>query len=98
MFDYIDNFNEGWLAMWCPRHGFPESSIQVICEDQFDKFKEVINLGEDSFRGKQAERSLPFTHVEKTFVGDRFGEVMDTQRRGMDYFCQCHLNQIVTPE
>ena len=36
--NYINNLEEGWVALWANKYYFPESSIQVICNDQFDKF------------------------------------------------------------
>ena len=34
------------------------------------------------------KKILPFTHVERSFIGDRFGEKYLNQIYGVDYFCQ----------
>jgi hypothetical protein len=64
----------GWTAMWCPRWNFPESAIQVICEDQFDAMQRLAEGGWDRFAGAFAERLLPFTDVVREPHGNRYSE------------------------
>jgi hypothetical protein len=45
-----------------------------------------------------AEKIIPFTNVERSFVGDRYGEKVNKQMEGLDYFCQTKLDTIITPE
>ena len=86
---FINNLEEGWVALWANKYYFPESSIQVICNDQFDSFNDFISCGYQELSKKgYAEEILPFTHVERGFLGDRFGEKYLNQIYGVDYFCQ----------
>lgn len=86
--DYIDNVNSGWVSMWCPRYGLPETCIQIINEDRFDAVDSLRDLGYSSFNGVVAEKRLPFSHVERGFKGDRYGEYnphIDIST--VDYYC-----------
>jgi len=87
----INHFNElnyGWHSMWCGRHNFPETAIQIICEDNLDKFFRIISLPYNLFKGHAIETLLPFSNVEKSFMGDRYGEYLDIPPEGCDYACQ----------
>jgi hypothetical protein len=85
---YMGELNSGWTALWCPTHNFPESSIQIICEDQFERFDAFLNR-EPSELAKLglAEQVLPFTHVEKNFIGDRY-EHGRSPPEYVDFHCQ----------
>jgi len=48
-------------------------------------------------RGSQ-KKIIPFTNVERRFVGDRYGEKVNKQMEGLDYFCQTKLDTIITTE
>ena len=43
--NYINNLERGWVAHGLINAIFPESSIQVICNDQFDSFNNFISCG-----------------------------------------------------
>ena len=105
MFEYVDSLNQGWTSMFCPKYGVPESSIQIICKDQFESFESLVSCGYQELAKKQvcAENLIPFTHVETSLVGDRYGEVMDTEKYmdqppNIDYFCQVHPDTNVIAE
>ena len=99
VFDHIDSIKTGWTAFWAPKYYFPESCLQVICKDQFDSFRDFSSCGYHELSKKGlAERVIPFTHVERKFVGDRYGENTDEQTEGLDYFCQTKLDTIITAE
>lgn len=78
---YIDNLNSGWTSLYCQSQHLPETCIQVICEDQLKKF---LKFGRHdyaiNFANKPIELLMPFTHIEKKFVGDRYGEFKDLKR------------------
>jgi len=87
----INHFNKidsGWHSMWCARHQFPETAIQVICEDNLDKFFRVTSFPYSLFKGYAIETMLPFSNVEKNFIGDRYGEYLENPPPGCDYVCQ----------
>jgi hypothetical protein len=71
----VTKLSSGWTAFWCPKWEFPESAFQVICEDEFPSLRQV---GCQSFEAHYADRvmeqSLPFSHIDKTLLGDRYGD------------------------
>ncbi len=77
MIDHIAGISEGWTVFYSDYYKFPETAVQVICKDSFDKFNTVYNQAINSeYKFKKiAERILPFTKVEKNFTGDRLGEI-----------------------
>ena len=74
MRDYINNLNAGWTTFWATSYNFPETAIQVICEDQFDAISSFKNRTPESLEGKFAEELLPFTHINREMIGDRYSE------------------------
>lgn len=88
--NHFNNLNSGWHSMWCPRHGFPETAIQVICKDSLDKYNHMTSINYNTYKGHAIELFVPFTNVEKSFIGDRYGEYMDKPPSNCDYICQFH--------
>lgn len=88
MVEYVNGLRRGWTAMWCPRWSFPETAVQVICADAFDAMAEVYSRGLDELVKLQAEYTLPFTHVAKDLVGDRYGEYRADVPADADYACE----------
>ncbi|MBL8227776.1 MAG: hypothetical protein JNL98_04845 [Bryobacterales bacterium] len=79
----------GWTAFWCPRYNRPESAIQVICADQFEALEGYYHRGPDFWQSWIcAETALPFTSVDRTFHGDRFGEFLPAIPQSADFVCQ----------
>ena len=74
MIDFINSRKSGWTAFWCPRWNFPETGIQVVCEDQFDRMRGMWDAGWERHVGQYAERVLPFTDIVKDPHGNRYGE------------------------
>ena len=95
--DYINDLNTGWVSFRCPTYRFPESSIQIINKDCYDKlsdFKdETLDKGLENMHAHNAEWIIPFTHVEEDFVGDRYGERREDQNADMDYYAQAGYTQ-----
>jgi hypothetical protein len=79
---YIADISTGWTVLWCPRWSFPETGIQVICKDQFEIWKNVVA------QQVLPECYLPFTTIEKSFKGDRYGEYLFEAPNDADYICQ----------
>jgi len=74
---YVNNATSGWTAMWCVRHGIPESAIQIMGGDAIRRFAEIERTHpHDSLIGREFELQLPFDKVEKRFNGDRYGEYL----------------------
>jgi hypothetical protein len=86
---YIKSLKSGWTAFWCPRYERPESAVQVICEDSFPSLEEYFYAGPEYWSGDIcAETTLPFTRVDRTFIGDRYGEYTPEIPDDADYIAQ----------
>jgi hypothetical protein len=74
--EYIGNIRTGWVSLYSSAHNFPETAIQVICKDSFPSLRSVLDLAcqyQFDFT-QEAELIMPFTSVNKDFIGDRVGE------------------------
>ena len=93
--NHIKNLNRGWTAFWCKRHSFPDVNPSVLCSDTFKYFIDYIKTPWEEHLGKEMERVLPFTHIEKGFNTDRFGEYENKELTSdMDYYGQMGPNVI----
>jgi len=72
--DFINDTQSGWHVMWAQRYAMPETAIQIICRDQFDAMEKVRDDRPALDFADIAERLLPFTSVNRQFVGDRYSE------------------------
>lgn len=86
--DYINRLDAGWTTFWCPRHAMPEAGIQIIAEDQFPAMEHFTEIDVRTLARMRAENALPFTHVNKSFVGNRYGEYRRTIPGYADFACQ----------
>jgi hypothetical protein len=71
-FKQILDLEVGWVAPWLSKYQLPETAIQVICSDQIsslERLKQHADLNK-----KMAEEILPFTEINKDWVGDRYSE------------------------
>ncbi len=75
LLDHLTGLTTGWTALWTPRYNMPESAIQVICEDQFEKMDQLQRRPLHEWDGLEAEKILPFTEVNRQFKGERYGEL-----------------------
>ncbi len=96
--EYVRSVTDGWRALWCPRHNFPETTFQVIGKDKFHDF--YAHMSRDFLRyypEGMAETNIPFTHVEKGIKGDRYGEENNglgaDQTKEMDFYGQCPVTK-----
>lgn len=86
--EYINAIDHGWTVFWCPRYNCPEPALQVIASDQFDAMSEVSVRGLDKLTEGIAETTLPFTHIERAFTGNRYGEFRQSIPGYADFACQ----------
>jgi len=85
---YINTLSSGWTSLYCTSQDFPETCIQIICEDQIKKFLKFSRHDYDiNFKDKPIELFIPFTNIEKSFIGDRYGEIegLNALPSGIDY-------------
>ena len=92
--DYVNALDTGWTVMWCPKYGFPEPAIQIVAADQFQRMADVASAGVARLGQALAEFTLPFTHIEKRFVGNRYGEQRTRIPGYADYACQIDSSEI----
>lgn len=91
--DYVNSLNSGWTSMWCGMYNYPESTFQVICKDQFEKAHRWFTEDFLQFYPKDiAETRIPWTHVEKGFKGDRYGERVLQQTPDMEWYGQAPVD------
>jgi hypothetical protein len=90
--DYVREKKTGWTAMWCPRYEFPECNLQILCRDSFGVYEEFTRGNFMKMNGKCFETTAPFTHVEKGFHGNRWGEERIEPAQDADYYCQTPLD------
>lgn len=75
LMNFINERETGWTCLWSPHFRLPETAIQVICSDQFQQLEYFQNCPQNELDGHFAEKILPFTSIEKSFIGDRYGEI-----------------------
>jgi hypothetical protein len=64
---------KGWNSVYCSKHNFPETGMQIISSDSIT-YKEFVKDGEFwKHNGKCMETTLPVI-VNKDFTGDRYSE------------------------
>jgi FkbM family methyltransferase len=87
---YCNDITDGWIAPWCPRYQWPESAIQIIAGSALKSYLELADRPAEEWASLVIEKSLPFTHVEMRFLGDRLGDNDDVVPRGADWSSQAH--------
>jgi hypothetical protein len=101
---FIREIDHGWTSLYSHFHGFPETAIQVICEDAFPLFHELRDqVRSANYRTTTlAEQLIPFTNINKDFIGDRIGEPNVLAKWMTDHISQFgkldYLGQINIPQ
>jgi hypothetical protein len=85
---HIDSLDTGWSAFWCPAYNMPETAIQVICADGFGLMEDFARDPVSAQDGQMLEMALPFTNIDMSMKGDRYGEVGAYIPPDADYVCQ----------
>lgn len=107
--NYIQSLNKGWTSLFCSIGNYPETAIQIICQDNFHALEKVRSTAEASNykMPRIAERYIPFTNVCKDFYGDRImNEVIKQYMAGdnginnLDYYGQLptYVKPLSAPE
>ena len=86
--DWVKSFDNGWGTVWCARHNFPEAAFQIIAGDGIEQFLEYTDGPWEKHLGERMETTLPFSLVEKGFIGDRYGEAEPANLGTPDYYGQ----------
>lgn len=94
MFKYVEDLSNGWTTFYCNMHHFPETGCHILLKD-CSEYNSFISKSEEEFinewNGRCMESFLPVTHIERSFVGDRYGENSLPITQEMDYYAQCPL-------
>ena len=93
--EYFNSCCSGWIALWCQRHHWPESTLQIINKDQFYSCEAFFSLPYSahlSLPYKSPEQLIPFTYINRSLIGDRYGEDGDIIPVGVDYVSQVKWN------
>lgn len=88
---HMKNSTSGWNTFWCPEFNFPESALAVLNADAFETLDRFCTGHYSYYNGQTMEEILPYTTVEKGFIGDRYGEKCLPQTKDMDFYCQTPL-------
>lgn len=87
--DRIEATHRGWSALWCPRHRMPEMAVQVIAGRHRRRWLDLCRKPYESWlSGTLHERVIPWSRIERGFVGDRYGEMGGAVPRDADYAAQ----------
>jgi hypothetical protein len=92
IFDYFNKTESGWSSLWCKRYNFPENALQIICKDQIDNFYKTTLHPYNFFKNKVIEIYIPFTHINKNFIGDRYHEYRDDIPIDADFASQVKID------
>jgi hypothetical protein len=82
---YINEIDNDWLAMWDHHFQIPELGINVAAGTGLEKCCSFFEQPYENLRGKMLEVELPFTQIEKNFVGARYGEFLNSVPEDADY-------------
>jgi len=94
LFDHLKNHSSGWSCLFTNNYGFGESAIQIINKDSYDL---IDNLPDDFDFHTIAELVIPF-RIDKSFIGDRYGEMGNIPKHKIDYACQWDWNWCIEKE
>lgn len=94
MFKYIEEIKSGWTTFYSAHYGFPETGCHVLTE--CDEYNDFVDMEMDDFvnkyNGKIMEDVLPVTHVERSMIGDRYGELPNKpDKNTVDYWAQADV-------
>lgn len=98
---YIRGLDSGFVSFYSPRYNFPLAEITVLCKDAFPRFIDWCSQMTWQERNKQRllyETALPFTGIQRGFIGDRYGEFEGNiqQTPYLDFYTQAKLTTPLT--
>lgn len=90
---YLGELDEGWVALFCPKYNFPDIAIQAAAGDEVGRMAAWAREPYAKMVGKSHELLMPYTKVERGFVGDRYGEHLLEIPRNADYAAQVQIGR-----
>ncbi len=91
--EHFNLFDDGWAALWSAKYTFPEIAIQVAARSGVAEMAAFARRPYQELAGRLHETALPYTHIESTFIGDRFGEAGETIPTNIDFVSQAKIGQ-----
>jgi hypothetical protein len=85
---YINDLTDDWVAPTIQSHAMPESAIQVMAGRGLVSYIQFARNPYSEIVGTAAENILPFTRVEREFIGSRYGETLHHVPREADFVTQ----------
>ncbi len=90
---HFNEFTSGWFSVWCEAYLFPEIAIQAAAGDEVAAMAAFVREPYSRLAGQIHEYLVPFTHIERDFVGNRYGEMIGHVPQHADYSAQTHSGQ-----
>ena len=90
MKQFINSVSDDWVAPSILSHAMPESAIQVMAGRGFDSFVSFSKIPYSETVGTASENIIPFTRIEKGFIGSRYGETLHEVPRDADFVTQAN--------
>ena len=90
---YFNDVRSGWLACWCESYQFPEIAIQAAAGDEVADMVAFAREPYAKLAGQIHENLIPFTHIERSFIGNRYGEMIGHVPEHADFSAQTHVGQ-----
>ncbi len=84
----INAVTDDWIAPAIQSHQMPESAVQVMAGRGLRSFFDFAKKPYSDNVGYEAENILPFTRIERQFVGSRYGETLHYVPREADFVTQ----------
>jgi hypothetical protein len=96
--DHVNSYGSGWSAFWCGIHNYPETIFQLIAgrEHLAHLYEHMTRDFLSYYPNEMAETHIPFTEINKDFIGDRYPERhIFTQDPSWDYCGQVPVSMKV---
>lgn len=74
MLDLVESTESGWTLFWSSHFKWPETALQIICQDAFAEYASIVKKGPYGLGDLPAEDVLPYTRVVKNLIGDRYSD------------------------
>ena len=99
LFNWINTLSSSWSTLFSQHYNFPECAIQVITQDQYSAYEHLTKKDyAKEYVGWDMETVLPFTHVDKSFLGDRSDAINQAQWWTGDYLAQVKDAMVPPPK
>ncbi len=93
IYSFFNEVDQGWFALWCQKYQMPEIAIQVAAGADLLAMVDFVQKPYDQLSGRLHETLIPFSHIEKGFLGDRYGEEDLEVPANADFSAQTRLGK-----